>query len=204
MVGSWNVNVAVGKMPQPVATAMGKLNESILGAEYTPIAYLGSQVVNGTNHAVLAEQLVVTGKDTKNIVVVIFNEKPGSECTLVSIERVLESGGPLGGVKIEVQIGDDIDTVAKGVFETVMAGFVGSDVNPFALLGTQVVRGIEYIFAVELTPVTKDGELNKKVALVTVNSLTKSANFVDILASKQQLVGYAFTWLGAPLGKVWP
>lgn len=203
MVGSWKVDVVVGKLPQTVATAMGKLNENILGAEYTPIAYLGSQVVNGTNHAVLAEQLVVTGKDTKNIVTIIFNEKPGSECTLVSIERVLESGGEMGGVKIDVQTGDDIDAAAKAVFAKDMAGFVGSDVNPFALLGTQVVRGMDYIFAAEVTPVTKGGELNKKVALVTVNSMTPGANFVDILASKQQLVGYAFTWLGAPLGE-WP
>lgn len=200
MVGSWTVNVALGKMPEPVATAMGKLNESILSAEYTPIAYLGSQTVNGINYAVLAEQLVITGKDSKNIVTIIFNEKQ-SECTLVSIERVLESGGDLGGVKIEVQTGDDIDAGAKAIFEKNVAGFVGSDVKPFALLGAQLVRGMDYIFAAELTPVTKDGEANKKVALVTVNSMSKNVSFVDILANKQQLVGYAFTWLGAPLNK---
>lgn len=53
MVGEWKVEVNVGGMPQKVATAMGEIN--MLGAEYEPIAYLGSQVVNGVNHAVLAE-----------------------------------------------------------------------------------------------------------------------------------------------------
>ena len=71
--GGWSVNVEVGKMPQKVATAFSKLGD-LVGASYTPIAYLGSQVVNGINHAVLAEQTVLTGKDTKNIVVIIFNE----------------------------------------------------------------------------------------------------------------------------------
>ena len=66
MIGSWNVDVTVGKLPQKVATAVGKLNESIVGTEYTPIAYLGSQVVNGINHAVLAEQVIVTGKIRRN------------------------------------------------------------------------------------------------------------------------------------------
>ena len=56
MLGSWEVNVVTGGMPQKVATAFGELAGSLVGAEYTPIAYLGSQQVNGVNHAVLAEQ----------------------------------------------------------------------------------------------------------------------------------------------------
>ena len=81
LVGGWSVDVVVGGMPEKVATAFASLNE-LAGAEYTPIAYLGSQLVNGVNHAVLAEQLLITGKDTKNVVLVIFNEKE-SDCTLV-------------------------------------------------------------------------------------------------------------------------
>ena len=37
-------------MPQKVATAIAELN--LIGAEYAPIAYLGSQLVNGVNHGV--------------------------------------------------------------------------------------------------------------------------------------------------------
>lgn len=75
MLGSWDVKVVVGSLPEKVATAVGELGEKLIGAEYTPIAYLGSQLVNGTNHAVLAEQVLTTGRDTKNIVVLTFNEK---------------------------------------------------------------------------------------------------------------------------------
>ena len=72
MTGSWNVNVVTNGMPQKVATAIGALSEKLIGAEYEPIAYLGSQVVNGTNHAVLAKQILTTGRDTTNIVVIVF------------------------------------------------------------------------------------------------------------------------------------
>ena len=67
ILGGWNIGVVTGGMPQKVATAFGKLAEQLIGCEYTPIAYLGSQQVNGINHAVLAEQTVITGKDTKYI-----------------------------------------------------------------------------------------------------------------------------------------
>lgn len=195
MLGSWKTEVTVGALPQAVATAFGKLNEQLLGAEYTPIAYLGSQVVNGTNHAVLAEQLVITGKDTKNIVVIIFNQKPNQvgDATLVSIERVLESGGELGGVSVNVET--DIPEEAKAAFNKAFAGFVGSKVEPFVLLGTQVTKGINYIFAAEITPVTQNPV--STVDLVTVNALTNEVAFVDILTSKHDVLnlGYAFTWL---------
>lgn len=197
-VGAWDVNVTVGAMPQKVATAFGELN--LVGAEYTPIAYLGSQVVNGTNHAVLAEQLVLSGKDTKNVVLMIFNEK-GMNCDLVNIERVLESGGPLGGTTVDVNI--EIPEEAKKAWENVFENFVGSGVNPFVYLGSQLTNGMSYFFAAEVVPVVKDPE--KKVAIVTVNC--KDVVFSELLEGKNSL-GYSFTWLkgmslGVPLGE-WP
>lgn len=207
MLGSWTVNVDISGMPEKVATAVSALDEQLIGAEYTPIAYLGSQVVNGTNHAVLAEQLLTTGKDTKNIVVLIFNEK-GMDCTLVAIERVLESGPADGGIHVAATT--DIPEDAMDAFNTVFSGFVGSQVVPFAYLGSQVVKGINYIFAAEVTPVVENPE--PKVAIVIVNSMTGEISFTDLLSTKTDSLqlGYAFTWLkrqnsslGAPLGE-WP
>lgn len=192
MVGAWNVNVVVDAMPQKVATAIGKLAETLVGAQYTPIAYLGSQLVNGTNHAVLAEQYLTTGKDQKNIVLLIFNEKD-MDCKLVNIERVVEGGAEMGGTQI---VGTtDIPADAQKVFDTVLAGFVGATVKPFALLATQVVKGVNYVFAAEVSTVT--AEITKKVALVTVNDLEKKVVFTDILKSGLH------ESLGCPLGE-WP
>ena len=176
-VGSWNVSVSVNGMPEKVATAFSEIQGQLLGAEYTPIAYLGSQLVHGTNHAILAEQLLITGKDSKNVVLMILNELDG-KFTIANIERVLVSGGELGGTEIDVKT--EIPEVAAKALKDAMGGFIGASIKPFALLGTQVVKGTNYIFAAEVETVTKDS--TPKVAIVKANDQLKIiASISDIL-----------------------
>lgn len=183
MLGSYNVNVQVGRLPQKVATyfeeAMGKL----LGAEYTPVAYLGSQAVNGTNHALLCEQTVLTGRDTKNAVLVVLNEKDEG-LSLVSVTPIVEGGGPLGG--IDVHVTGDIPAEAKAAFDAAFAQFVGSKVTPFALLGIQSVHGVNYIFAAEVSAIigTDHGVIGgnpTSVCAITLNDTTLEVSFDPIL-----------------------
>lgn len=205
MVGSWNVKISTNGMPQKVATAVSALADKMIGAEYEPIAYIGSQIVNGTNHAVLAKQTILSGRDTANVVILIFNEKPNDmEATLVSIERVVEGGAPLGGIHIDPKT--EIPTEAKEAWNTAFASFVGSKVDPIALLATQVVNGVNYIFAAEIAPLVPNAE--SRVVLVTINPTAGSLSFADMLENKHEAsLGYAFTWLkgglGKPLGE-WP
>ena len=172
--GSWDIAVQIGKLPQKVATAFDSLN--IVGAEYELIAYIGNQVVNGTNHAVLAKQTILNGKDTENVVVMIFNEKPNDmNAILVSIDRVLESGEPFGGIHVDVttELDDEVMDIWNDAFE----GFVGSTVTPYALLGTQITTGTEYAM------------------IVTINPMTKKVEMGDMLTSKHEAsLGYAFSW----------
>ncbi len=174
MTGEWNIDVVVGSLPEKLATAFSEIN--LVGAEYEPIAYLGTQVVNGINHGVLAEQTLLTLDGQKNVVLMIFNEK-NDQFTLVNIERVLESGEGEGGVVVDVQT--DIPEEAEDAFEQALGGFVGEAVEPFAYLGDQVVRGIDYFFAAETTSST--AEPDKGVALVVVNSTENTVSFAEIL-----------------------
>lgn len=176
LLGGWNVNVVVGKMPEKVATAFYDTCSKLLGAEYTPIAYLGEQVVNGVNHAILAEQLLITGRDTKNVVMIVLNEKEEG-FSLVSITPVVEGTEGFGAVSVDVKT--DIPADAKASYDVCMAGFVGSDVEPFARLATQVTNGIDYIFAAE-SQVVAPGT-GKKVVLLTTNASSKSVKFEVIL-----------------------
>lgn len=190
--GNWNVDVSVGKMPQKVATAVSKLNGTMLGAEYEAIAYIGSQVVNGTNHAVLAEQVITTGRDTTNIVMLVFNEKPNeNDAVLVSIDRIVEGGLPLGGTKIDVRT--NLSDEEMGIWNAAFDGFVGSKMTPFALLGSHTTKGTSYIFAATVTPIAPDAVQNAVV--VTINPFTKEVSFTDMLSDKQSAsLKYAFTW----------
>lgn len=194
MVGAWEINVNTD-YPQKVATAIAELSEELFGAEYKPIAYLGSQVVNGINHAVLAEQTVLNGKDTKNAVVIVFNEKPSSmDVSLVSINTIVHGSDGLGGIKIDMD--SEIPANAKDAFAKAMEGFVGSKIEPFAYIGMQVVKGINYIMMAELTPVVEHPV--KTLALITVNDFEGNATFAEIKkfdnGQGDHTLGYAFTW----------
>lgn len=192
--GSWKIDVNTSGMPQKVASAMTALETQLVGAEYKMIAYLGSQVVNGTNHAVLAEQTVLTGRDSKNIVILVFNEKPNEkEATLISIDRILESGLPLGGTNIDVKVGEDIPEDIMEIWTDACHHCLGSRMIPVALLGTKVTNGINYIFVATVDSQLPGSEL--ELALITVNDSTRRMSFVDLLADKtDHALGYAFNW----------
>jgi hypothetical protein len=193
-VGAWEIKFSTN-YPQLVATAVSKVTENLFGAEYKSVAYLGKQVVNGVNHAVLAEQTILNGKDTKNAVVLVFNEKPGSlDVSLVSINTILNGGAEAGGV--EVNVTADLTAEDKAVFAKGKEGYVGASLEPVALLGKQVVRGLNYIFLVEMTPVVMNPV--KTYAMVTVNLFENVATITDIKAFDNGMnnggLGYAFTW----------
>lgn len=191
--GSWKVEVKIGTMPQKVATAFSKFQENLVGAEYELVAYLGSQVVNGINHAVLAKQIVTTGKDSENLVVLIFNEKPnGSEATLVNIERVVEGNSAFGGTKVDVKT--KLDEDLQELWDKAFEAWMGARVVPFAFLGTQVTKDTNYIFAAVYTATMYPDDIIKVVA-VTVNPLENRVTFADMLESKYEAsLGYAFSW----------
>ncbi len=177
-VGAWEVNPVIGSMPQKVATALGELSEKLVGASYEPIAYLGKQQVNGTNYCVLAVQTIVTKDPHKNIVLMKFNEK-GMDCTLYSIEPLLEEGGAFGGLKIDPKVGKDIDVDALKTFESVTEGWLGMHIEPIALLATRVVKGVELTFLAKVVGVYPGA--TPEVMLITVNGVTKTLDFEEVL-----------------------
>ena len=194
MTGTWNVEINTHSLPQKVASAMSALKTQLIGTEYKMIAYLGSQLVNGTNHAVLAEQTVLTGKDLKNIVILIFNEKPDDkEATLISIDRILEEGSPLGGTKINVKLAEDIPEEIMSIWTDARQHHIGSKLVPIALLGTKITNGINYIFIVTVDSLLPESKL--ELNLIAVNDSTRRMSFVELLADKtDHALGYAFNW----------
>jgi hypothetical protein len=204
--GSWDIKVHVGGMPQKLASAFGEVMGALVGAQYTPIAYVGSQLVNGTNHAILCEQVLTTGKDTTNIVMVIINERDGV-FALAGIDRLVEQGGALGGIKIDVQT--EIPAEILKEFDSAREGYVGAKITPKVYLGSQIVKGANRIFFAEFENVVPNAKM--EAIIVIANATIKRLSFVDVLKDKSSVgsLGYAFTWmtrqnaLGAPLGE-WP
>jgi 6-phosphogluconolactonase/glucosamine-6-phosphate isomerase/deaminase len=107
-VGGWNIDVNKGTLPEKVATGFSEVFNNIVGATYIPLVYVGSQVVNGVNHAIVAEQTIITDPHIKNIVLIVLNEKPIDEIkssfTVVSIEPVITGNDLMGGIGVDGHI----------------------------------------------------------------------------------------------------
>ncbi len=74
LAGGWNVEVAVGAMPEKVATGFAQVFEDIVGASYVPLVYCGSQIVNGTNYMIICEQTLITNPPANHVVKVVLHE----------------------------------------------------------------------------------------------------------------------------------
>ena len=86
ILGGWNLDEVKGcNLPQKVATDFTAVTGELVGAEYEPIAYLGSQQVNGTNYRILALQRMVTPNAEKRIVKMIIHEELDGSVRLVSV-----------------------------------------------------------------------------------------------------------------------
>ena len=85
-LGGWNIDEIKGcNLPQKVQTAFTAVTSELVGAEYEPIAYLGSQQVNGMNYRILALMRPVTPNAEKHIVKMIIHEEIDGSVRLVSV-----------------------------------------------------------------------------------------------------------------------
>ena len=201
-LGGYTINVMTTSFPQNVISGFDKAFEGMVGAQYDMIAYLGSKIVNGTNHAFLAKQTLVTGTDISSIVLVILNEKlddiAGNTFSIVSIEPLLSNGGKLGGLNINPTT--NIPEDAMDVFKKHFEGFVGINLEPFALLATQMVNGGAYVFAVKANNIVspKSPFANSKyIVLMKIYANYKDVETIEVINERgnESKLGYAFTWL---------
>lgn len=87
VTGGWEVPEDYTKAPLPenVQAAFDKGIEQVGGSTFTPMAYLGSQVVSGTNYAVLMESELASEDPVKNIQVAIVYEDLEGNVELTNI-----------------------------------------------------------------------------------------------------------------------
>ncbi len=78
MTGGWAA-AADPAVTDEVKALVEKGTESLLGVNYTPVAYLGSQVVAGTNHAVLCQATVVApDAQPKFVILYLYEDLQGA------------------------------------------------------------------------------------------------------------------------------
>ena len=135
-----------------------KAVDKLVGVKYEPAALLAKQTVAGTNYVFLCQGTTVTAKSTKDWYILTASKSLKNKVTLRSVKKIKLSSiktnkNPRtvtldGGLQI-VPVKNKPETLsasARKVFRNGTKNYVGYNLRPIALLGTQVVAGKNYRF----------------------------------------------------------
>ena len=129
------------------------------------------------------------GRDSHNAVIAVLNEQPNSlDISVVDIHRIVESGGALGGTKIEMLT--DIPEDIQKIWDTQFEGFTGSKIEPKVYLSNKMTKGLNYTFLAVYNDI--------EYVLITINPMEQRADFERVFdkgVNDKATFGYAFTWL---------
>ena len=170
VVGGWEVldgSLALSKNPdakKAFKKAVKKLDSNI---SLSPIAVLATQVVAGTNYAVLCRANLKNSNAIPSIDVVYVYADLQGDATVIGYQTIIGGEQLMGGYtpnKGKFSMSNN-KTVNK-CFKKAMKGLVGVSYKAVAYLGSQVVAGKNYLVLCRSKAVTPKAKY--KYSLVTV------------------------------------
>ncbi len=194
VVGGWENNQGSVKPEDNEAAqaAFEKATELLVGYEYEVIAYLGSQIVQGTNYAYLCKGTpVVLDAESEYCLLNVYEDLEGN-AEITGMEQLLDVGSEdmMGGWSYnqgEAAMEDNEDI--SSAFDRALEGLVGVSYEPLFFLGSQVVAGSNYAVFCSKAPVVPDAEKSFCIAYIYEDlegnaSLTEVAD-VDLTAESE-------------------
>ncbi|MCL2611413.1 MAG: hypothetical protein FWE02_07035 [Defluviitaleaceae bacterium] len=88
-MGGWEINPSMCP-PEAVATGFNQVFEHMVGVKYKPLLYCGSQLVNGTNHMIIAEATLVTNPPSNRIVKIVLHQTIPTEEHINGVFSILK------------------------------------------------------------------------------------------------------------------
>ena len=131
-----------------------KAVKKLTGVEYTPVAYLASQVVAGKNHCVLCKAKPVTPNSSSTYAILyIYEDLEGNaEITSVSTSSVsADYAENIDGGWAQA-VTPELTADAKKALDKACETLTGAEYTPYALIATQVVAGTNYLILCEQKP----------------------------------------------------
>ena len=183
MLGVWT-HPDSPEITDELSSLFNKAIEGLVGAGYMPVAYIGRQVVSGTNHAfVCREKIVSPGTPETYSIVYIYEDTEGGaqikEIVNPGVETwISSSDAPMPGGWSQAEspmIPDELDRLLDEAFE----GMLGTDYSPVALLSNQIVAGTNYCILCEQTIVYPNAD-PEYVFLYLYEDLDGNAQITDI------------------------
>lgn len=189
--GGWNAatEFTSPKIPKNAELAFDKATESITGASYEPVAYLGSQIVSGTKYAFLCKITTVTANPTSSINVVIVYNDLSNNAAIVNTKKVkvtdytnnkeIDFNEYDGGWNYDVAVGGKINFNIQNAFDKAVDGLTGVRYEPVVQLGSQIVAGTNYAILCKATSVTAN-PVTKLAVLIIYADLKNNAEITSI------------------------
>lgn len=93
--GGWELaNMQACNLPEKVASGFGEVTQSMVGAKYLPVLYVGTQVVHGVNHMLICKQALAAQGAPEYLVKMVLNQVPDESSlvgkwSLVSVEQIV-------------------------------------------------------------------------------------------------------------------
>lgn len=186
VTGGWSVNggdLSLDANPDAKA-ALEKAVDGLTGYAYEPIAMLGSQVVAGTNYAILCRGTVVVpdAVPTYEIAIVYEDLDGNAEITdtvplpgLPASAETVPGGWMINTGEISVDANPDVRTALERALE----GQEGAEYEAVAYLSSQVVAGMNYLLFCRVTPVVPDAVPTFAVVKVYAD-LDDTAEITDV------------------------
>ena len=174
--GGWSESASHTLTPEQKDIAIKALAD-LAGTNYTPVAYIASQVVSGTNHCILCTALSEDSDEPASYALVtIYQSLDGNTDVLDIFDCDAPAGMPdlLGGWQAPET--PELTEAAKTALEKALKDTEGTAVRPMLLLATQLVSGTNYSIFCE---VTESGAAPAYEILHVYESLDGAAEITD-------------------------
>lgn len=179
--GAWTVSTesVTPLIPEEAKEAFDAAVTGLTGVGYEPIAYLGSQVVAGSNYGFLCRATTVSAQaETKLCTVKVYRDLSGNSSILDTKDIVISDyvkdgelsftpGNLAGGWSLpEDTAAAALPDNVQAAFDKATAGMTGVGYHPLAYLGSQVVAGCNY--AVLCNAISLTAEPQSALAVITI------------------------------------
>ncbi|MBR6473020.1 MAG: hypothetical protein IKS99_04730 [Firmicutes bacterium] len=152
LVGGWSL-ADLHKLTDEQIELFNKAMAELDGVDYTPVAYIGSQVVAGTNHRFLARAKgVYPGATETYALVTIYEDLEGN----LEILDIVDSGAETGiseddGAWAAIDDNALTDEI-MAAFEKATETLTGAEITPVCVVAEQIVAGTNYMIFCETKP----------------------------------------------------
>jgi hypothetical protein len=218
-VGGWT-KADSPEITEAFKAVFNKATATLAGVEYTPVAYIASQVVAGTNHLVLCKATAtVPGAESTYVLLTVWEHPDGAaeitETVETGVSAAFSENDGGWAEPASPAVTDEALTALNKACETL----AGVEYAPVALLGTQVVAGVNYrilceakatvpgaeteyaILTVYADPqgkaqITDTVEIQREQLAQIANPLEEYGCSADSLAAAEEAVGFTLTFPG--------